>query len=148
MDIKQALIDASLGVFPMFGITPVFQGETEEAQLASANQVNVIIGLSGGIKSNIVFGFKKETALRIISAMMGGMEVKYFDDIAKSAMGEAANMVAGTAVGKVSANSAISFSPPTLVIGDRIFLLVSKVKTNKLNFNITDDIFNISVSIE
>ena len=46
MVFKDALIDASKEVLSRFGITPVYLKETENELLASASQVNILIGLT------------------------------------------------------------------------------------------------------
>ena len=148
MDLKTALISASQEIFSAYGMNPEFQGEIEETQLSSANQVNILIGLSGGLKGNIVVGFKKPSALKLVSKMMGGMEVTSFSDFAKSALGEATNMLSGSAIIKLNHPVVINLSPPTIVTGERIFLIISRVKSNKLTFKAGDDIFNIAFCIE
>lgn len=148
MDLKLSVTNSVDEIFPMFGLTAEFQGEIEEAQLSSANPVNVLIGLSGGIKGSIVIGLKRPTALKIVSSMMGGMEVNSLDSIAKSALGEAANMIVGSTVAKLQASNVITSSPPTLVTGERVFLVISRVKSRKLSFRMNDDMFNISYCIE
>ena len=148
MDFKQAAIDALDSVMPMFGMKAVYKGETEEAYLSSASQVNVLIGLTNGLKGNIVIGLKKTTALGIVTSMMGGMEINEMDGMAGSALGELANIIVGSAIGKLKIEEKIEFSPPTLAVGERMFLVISKVKSNKLVFKLDEDLFNISFCIE
>ena len=148
MDLKNALISASKEIFSAYGINSEFQGEIEETQLSSANQVNILIGLSGGLKGNIVVGFKKPSAFKLVSKMMGGLEVSSFNNIVKSALGEITNMVSGSAIIKLNHPTVINLSPPTIVTGERIFLIISRVKSNKLTFKAGDDMFNIAFCIE
>jgi chemotaxis protein CheX len=148
MDLIQGLIDASTEVFPQYGMNSLFQGYIEENQLASANQVNILVGFSGGLVGNIVIGFKKSTALKIVSSMLGGLEVSTLDALSKSAIGEITTMIAGHAMAHLDSKTMISFSPPTIVTGERIFLVISRLKSDKLTFKLGDDLYNISFCIE
>lgn len=148
MDFSNAFVSTVEEVMPMFGLTPVFQGEVEEAVLTSANQVNVLIGLSDGVKGNVMVGFKKATALRIASAMMCGMEIMELDDLSESAVGEMFNMFVGGALVRLQSETPINFSPPTIAIGEKMFLMISRVSSKKLNFKLDNDTFNVAFSIE
>ena len=148
MNIKEAIIDTLINLLPMYGMSAEYQGESEVNYLVSANQVNIVIGITSGLKGNIVVGLRKTTALRIASAMIGDMTVTEFDALTKSAVGELGNMLIGYTVGKLSADTAIEFSPPTIAIGERMFAVISKVKSYKLTFKLNDEIFNVSYCLE
>ncbi len=55
------------------------------------------ISMTGQMTGNVVFGLQKETALKLISAMMGGFEVNEIDDMGQSAISELSNMISGNA---------------------------------------------------
>ncbi|HEY5585765.1 MAG TPA: chemotaxis protein CheX [Ruminiclostridium sp.] len=148
MDLKEQLIQSSTNILPQFGLRTEFQGAIEENQLSSANQVNILIGFSGGLTGNMVVGFKKTTAFKVISTMMGGVDVTALDVIGSSAIGEITTMIAGNAMAGMEAKTPIIFSPPTIVTGERIFLIISRLKANKLTFRLGDDLFNISFCLE
>ena len=148
MDIKQGLIDAATEVFPQFGMNALFQGGIQENQLATANQVNILIGFSGGLVGTVVVGFNKITALKIASSMMKGMDVSTLDVIAWSALGEITTMIAGNAMARMDSETKINFSPPTIVTGERIFLVISRLKSDKLTFKLDNNLFNISFCLE
>lgn len=148
MDLKQGLINASTDIFPQFGMNSYFQGSIEENQLASINQVNILIGFTGGLVGIIVISFNKDTAVKIASAMTRNKEIDTLDIVAWSAISEITNMIAGQAMANASPEMKISFSPPTIVAGERIFALISRVKSNKLVFKLDDNLYNISYCIE
>jgi chemotaxis protein CheX len=148
MDLKQALIDSFTEIMPMFGITPVYDTEEVMERHEAAAQITVLIGLTVGIKGNIVLSLDKSTSLNIVSAMMGGMEVNEFDSMAKSALGELVNMVLGSAIQKLSSSILIDMSPPTLITGKRVSLMISRVKSCKLKFVAGENAYYISFSIE
>ncbi len=148
MNIKQAFTDSAIEVLSMFGVSCTYQGEAEEPALLSVNQVNVLIGFTDGLKGNLIAGFQKTTAIKIVSAMMGGIKLDDLDEMAESAVGELANMLAGYTAGKLQSGSVISFSPPTLAIGEKMFLMASRVKTTKLSFKLDGEVFDLSFCVE
>jgi chemotaxis protein CheX len=148
MDFKQGIINASTEVFPQFGMNALFQGDIQENQLSSINQVNILIGFSGGLVGTIVISFNKATALKIASSMMRGMEISVLDVIAWSAIGEITTMIAGHATAYMDAKTKIDFSPPTIVVGERIFLVISRLKSDKLTFRLDNNLINISYCLE
>jgi len=148
MDIKQAFIDSVIEVLPMFGIKCIYLGEMEEPVLASANQVNVLIGFTDGVKGSLLVAFKKSTAIKVASAMMGGIELDDLDEIAESAVGEIANMLVGCTIGKLQSGPVLNFSPPTLAVGERMFLMISRIKTTKLSFKLDEEVFDLSFCLE
>lgn len=149
MDLKDALIQSCEEVMPMFGISPSFLSEETENTLNSTDQVNILIGLTSGLKGNIVIGVSQNAALKVISAMMGGMKVLQIDSMGKSALGEMANMLVGASVMKCNSEQGIDLSPPTLAIGQNIFLMISRVQSQKLLFTICEELnFTIAFCIE
>jgi chemotaxis protein CheX len=147
MDIKKALIDAIGEVLYQFGMNPLYVGETEEENLSSARPVNILIGLSVGMRGNIVLGLTQMTALKIVSAMMGGA-VSVLDDIAKSALAEFTNMVLGSATAKLNSSVKVDYSPPTVVVGKKLFLMISRLKAYKLSFELDEYLYDLSFCIE
>lgn len=148
MDINKSIIEAVSEMFQMFGLSVSFIEEIEEAHQFTGEEVNVLVGLADGLKGNIVLGFKKSTAVNIVSAMMGGMEVFELDFMAKSALGELANMTIGSAVMKLMWSETINLSPPTVVIGEDMTLTVSGNHSLRLKFNLSDEIFSIILSTD
>jgi chemotaxis protein CheX len=148
MDIKKALIDGINEVLYQFGINPLYVGETEDEKLSSAQPVNILIGLSVGMRGNIVLGLNQVTALKIVSSMMGGTPVNTLDDIAKSALAEFTNMVLGSATAKLNSTIKVDYSPPTVVVGKKLYLMISRLKSYKLTFELDDYLYDLSFCIE
>ncbi|OPJ64206.1 chemotaxis protein CheX [Clostridium oryzae] len=86
-----------------------------------SNQVVVMIGVIGKIKGQVSFELPIDTAKKIASVMMGGMEVTELDDISKSAVSEMGNMIMGNASTIFAGqNINIDITPPTLLMGEKI----------------------------
>lgn len=148
MDLKSSIIEAITELFQMFGLNSYFEEEVYEKHQFLGEQVNILIGLTEGIKGNIIIGFKKSTASQVVSAMMGGAEVNELDFMAKSALGELANMALGSAIMKLKSDKVISLSPPTVAVGEDMSLTISGNNSTKLIFNLNEELFNIVVATE
>lgn len=57
----------------------------------------ILIGMTGQMKGDIVFGLKEQVALRMISVMMGGYVLTEMDEMGQSAISELGNMISGNA---------------------------------------------------
>ncbi|AFG35147.1 putative inhibitor of MCP methylation, CheC [Fervidobacterium pennivorans DSM 9078] len=76
-----------------------------------------IIGFLGNIEGNFVYAFNEETALKIVSKMMG-MEYNTLDELSLSAIGELGNMTSGSiAMNLEKLGYKIDITPPTVVTG-------------------------------
>jgi|GEM_PF-720644 len=146
--LKSPITDACGEILQMFGLEHKFMCELSESSLNSAEDINIHLGLTQGLKGSIVIGLTLEAALYIISAMMGGMQVTELDDMGKSALGEFTNMLGGTTLGKLNSETLIDISPPTLAIGKKMFLMLSKAPSKKIFFKLNDTKFNIAYCIE
>ncbi|MEI7473514.1 MAG: chemotaxis protein CheX [bacterium] len=148
--LKDPIINACSELLPMFGLEPKFLCELSEKSLNSGEEVNVLIGLTKGLNGNIVLGLTKETALSIISGMMGGAEVLELDSMGKSALAEFTNMLGGNTVGKVAEaiNELVDITPPTIVTGSKMFMMISRAPSKKIFFKLGTSKFNIAYSIE
>ncbi len=145
--LKKAFIQSVSEVFPLFQMQPQYKEEMEDKFLTSAEDVNVLISFSHTLEGNIVFGFKKSRALKVAS-LVKGLDFSNLDQEAKSALGEIATLVSNLAIGKFQVVNTINISPPILISGDHIFLMISRVKTTKLYFELGDDRFSISYCVE
>ncbi|MCM8711358.1 chemotaxis protein CheX [Clostridium sp. SYSU_GA19001] len=148
MNIKNSLIESMVEMFQMFGLNISFKEDKYQNHQFLGEQVNVLVGLTDGLTGNVIIGFKKSIALTIVSAMMGGMQIEELDFMAKSALGELANMALGSAIMKLKSDKIISLSPPTVLVGEEMSLTVSGSKSTRLTFGLNEDLFNIIVSIE
>lgn len=148
MEIKEALNNSVQEIFTMLNLKPVLTKETEEPSLTSALEVNALVGFNYSVKGNIVFGLDKSTALKITTAMTGE-KPGTFDAIVKNAVGDLAKLVTDLALGKLNINSSIYFTPPpTLVVGEEVFLLISRTRAERLSFQIDNAEFSIAYSLE
>ena len=115
--------------------------------MSAGDHVNVLSSFSHTLKGNIVFGFSKARALKIAS-LFKGEELQVLDEEAKSTMNEITKLTVNLAIGKFKAVNSIFVSPPVLIIGDDMSLMISIVQTTRLIFQIDEDILSVSFYIE
>jgi len=85
----------------------------------SAEQIIVIIGVTGDIRGQVQLNMSKDTARSVVSNMMGGMAIEQLNDMAKSALGELGNMIMGNTCTLLARNGTrIDITPPTVLSGD------------------------------
>ncbi|MEJ6949848.1 chemotaxis protein CheX [Natronospora cellulosivora (SeqCode)] len=148
MILTENIVKACNTTFPMFGYNLELLTEDEDSNLNSVEEVNVLIGLSNGTQGNMIISLNKKTALRIISAMMGGMEIKEIDNMGESALGELANILIGSVVSGIATDKQIDLSPPTIATGQDMYIMISNIPAQKLKFKIAEDHLYISYAIQ
>ncbi|ABR46480.1 CheC domain protein [Alkaliphilus metalliredigens QYMF] len=93
-------------------------GASVKTSNLNGSGIMVIVGIMGAIKGNVIYGIDEDSAKKIVSTMMGGVEVTELDDMAQSAISELANMLTAHS-GIVFSQSEINIdiSTPTLMHG-------------------------------
>jgi chemotaxis protein CheX len=82
--------------------------------------VHVLVGFTGGLNGQILLGFSRAAALAATSQLVMG-EVSELDELARSALGEVANMVAGGCATELHARGIeTNITVPTIIVGDRL----------------------------
>ena len=143
-------LQASSSVIGMMcGTTPEFGKLFLKSSPFPAEHMVVIVGLTGKVKGQITFSLSIPTALNIASKMMGGMEVTQLDELAKSAIGELANMILGnTSTIFYNEGVSIDITPPTILTGQRLEIS-TKIPTISVPVNIPDvGALEIGVSVQ
>ena len=114
-------LKGSSNVLSQFGVEfnsgkPFLKGNKE-----LNGRIIVLIGTTGQLKGQVIFNLDEETALKIVSSMMGGVEVATFDDVSKSALSELANMILGnTATAFFDDGISIDITTPSVLMGDNM----------------------------
>lgn len=152
MDIKyvNAFITGLIEVSGMLGINSLARtGLNKREKLKTENDVNVIIGLVGDIKGNVVLSMQERTAMNIASKMMGGMPVNEFDLMPKSALCELSNMVSGRSASELEKMGAVTnITPPTLIHGHNMVSLISQVETLVVQFSAQEGPLELNIATE
>ncbi|HEX2954293.1 MAG TPA: chemotaxis protein CheX [Bacillota bacterium] len=112
IEASESVIEQLTGLKPKLGKVAI------KSTPYSSDSLVIFIGVTGMIKGNVVMSFDPQVAVRIVSSMMGGMEVDINDELGKSAVGEVGNMIMGhTAMIFSEREINIDISPPTILVG-------------------------------
>lgn len=86
-----------------------------------ADHVWIVIGMTGQLSGNIVFGINEQVALKIVSAMMGGFVITEMDEMSKSAISELGNMISGNASTILSNQGVVvDITPPQVMKSEHL----------------------------
>jgi CheY-specific phosphatase CheX len=146
MEFKDAFIKAVLEVFTLYSIRGEYV-KTVEENLLTTNDINVMISFGQSPKGKAIFGFTRNRALKIASAMLG-QEVEVIDAAVKNVISEFITFVTSLAIGKTAVIGSMYFSAPIIVTGNNVFLIVSRQKSSQLVFQIQDDEMYLTYCLE
>lgn len=124
-------IEASQSVISMMtGNKPALGKVSLKSKPFQSDDIAVIVGITGKIRGQVVISLTESTALKIVSAMMGGAPVDELNEMSKSAVSELGNMIMGnTATILSSRGVGIEITPPSLLVGERILISPAHMKT-------------------
>ena len=110
VDIKyiNPFVKATITVLEMLGMTGGKLGKPSLSDMVFPDNAFLIqVGVTGGMKGQVIIGMTEHKAKEIASVMMMGMPVNELDTMAASALGELGNMIMG--------NSSTIFSTMNIV---------------------------------
>lgn len=119
MDVKyiNPFLTAFTKTLEQLSITDVQRGKmNKKSKLYVDLGVSASIMLNGGLKGNMVLSMSEDTAKKLVSTMMMGMPITSIDDMAKSAIGELASMIAGSLTSQLAALEVMLQIAPPLVL--------------------------------
>lgn len=152
MDIKyiNPFIQGLITVLGQFGITDVAKTKLLKKETLNVTQdITSISGLAGDVCGNVAYCFPEETAKKIVSTMMMGMPVEQLDAMGRSALSEFCNMVTGTATATLgSSNSKVKVTPPSIIIGQEVFMIISNVETLMIEFKSAVGLVELNIGLE
>lgn len=134
MNLTSQVRESLLALLGMFALPLEFVGETAEEALTSAQEVNIILGFTDGLRGSVVLGLSRQSAKVLVGCMMGSGAPVELDEMGKSALGELGNMLAGMVMGKLEGIPTVNLAPPSLVLGEEVLLLISWVPSARLRF--------------
>ena len=94
------------------GVKLVLSGAEQAASQYTTNELTAVIGISGQLEGNVLYGFSQECA-KTIAGKMIGQEILEMDELSLSAIGEIANMITGNAATLLAnMGAACDITPP------------------------------------
>lgn len=146
-------------LFSYVGINHKFMCEVHESSLNSTEMVNTLVGVSGDMEGNIMFGYTSKTAQEIAATLMGAKEINEVDLYAKAALADfysefckrVLNLIRTKSLQETNDDTkdyALLSSNPTYVAGSDMYGVISKVASKKLFFKVNGEKFGIAYSLE
>ncbi len=82
----------------------------------TTEEITAIIGVSGNLEGNVLYGFDHDCALKVVARMLDEESVTELDRMGLSALGEIANVITGNAATLLADNGFnCHLSPPVIV---------------------------------
>lgn len=152
MDLKYAnpFIESFTAIMPQLGYNNIQSGDlSEKGQELINSGVNIIVGIVGEIKGNVVYSIDLENAKSIASTMMMGMPVDELDEMSKSALSELANMLtAGAATAFYDMGIKVDISTPTLLEANNISIKMCSNQVLSVRLLADDTPIEINIAFE
>ena len=121
VDIKyiNPFVKATLTVMEMLGMAGGALGKPSLSDMKFPDNAFLIqVGVTGGMKGQVILGFTEQKAKDTASVMMMGMPVNELDAMASSALGELGNMIMGNSSTIFSTmNIVFDITPPLAMHG-------------------------------
>lgn len=146
-------------IFAYIGLGHKFMCEVPSSSLNSTEEVNTLVGISGDMEGNIMFGYTSKTAQEIAAKMMGVNNVGEIDLYAKAALADFYSEFCKQFVHKIRVETAFKLteggkncilfsSNPTYIAGEDMVGVISKVPSKKLFFKVNGEKFGIAYNLE
>lgn len=89
-------------------------------QMFTAQQLNIVCGITGDVAGQVIYGMSMNTANQIATKMIG-QPIQTFDQLAASAIAELGNMISGNSATKLTEQGyACDITPPTIIKGANV----------------------------
>jgi len=146
VDFVNPFIDAAYEIFEVEMGSKLEKGPLSvHASSQTSQEINVLVGVTGKVRGQVIYGMSEKTAKKIASKMMG-QQAPLFDALAQSAISELGNMITGTASAKLEqAGYPSALTPPTMIRGKSV--LISTLDTQRLCLVMTSGLGDMEISV-
>lgn len=146
-------------LFSYIGLNHKFMCEVPSSSLNSTEMVNTLVGISGDMEGNIMFGYTDKTAKEIAAKLIGTDKIQDIDIFAKAALADFYSEFCKRFTHKIKVETSFNISNgeknytllssnPTYIAGEDMFGAISKVPSKKLFFKVNGEKFGIAYSLE
>lgn len=146
-------------LFSYLGVNHKFMCEVPSSSLNSTEMVNTLVGISGDMEGNIMFGYTDKTAKEIAAKLIGIETIENIDIFAKAALADFYSEFCKRFIHRIKLETAFNISTtskqytllssnPTYIAGSEMFGAISKVPSKKLFFKVNGEKFGIAYSLE
>ena len=158
-NIMNTLVQIFDELFSYVGLNHKFMSEVPASSLNSTEEVNILVGISGDMEGNILFGYTDKTAKEIAAKLLGVDEISEIDKYVKAALADFYSEFCKRLVNKIKAETAFNIASgvknytlfstnPTYISGENMNEIISRVTSKKLFFKVNGEKFGIAYSLE
>lgn len=146
-------------LFSYINMDHKFMCEVPGSSLNSTEKVNTLIGISGDLEGNIMFGYTDKTAKEIAAKLIGTTENIDIDIYVKAALADFCSEFCKRVTAMIKLENLYNVtkdmkdytllsSNPTYISGADMYGVISKVASKKLFFKVNGEKFGIAYSLE
>jgi chemotaxis protein CheX len=122
-------LTAASYVFQQFQLPCQFGNPLIKSSPVSGKDILTVVGITGEVRGYIYLGVPMSSAIRIASAMVGGIPLSELDPLVQSAISELSNMICGNALTLLSKEGiSLDITPPSLILGKQIEVSAMKMR--------------------
>lgn len=147
MELKEAISRAISEVFKLYRMEPHFPLETVEFPASVEDQICLLISFSQVLKGKVVFKFDKSLGEKIVSSVSETSVESDYETV-KSVLGEIFSFTSVLALGKYGAAKNVPLLSPILIKGQNLSLMISRLKTNNLVFQLFNGYVSVTFCLE
>ena len=158
-NINDIFVQVFNDLFSYININHKFMCEVPSTSMNSTEMVNTLVGISGDMEGNIMFGYSDTTAKEIAAKLIGTEKIENVDIYAKAALADFYSEFCKRFTQKIKIESTFNLSTgdknyilfssnPTCISGEDMYGAISKVPSKKLFFKVNDEKFGIAYSLE
>lgn len=148
LNIVRAFVSIFDELLAYLDIEHKFMCEVPESSLNSGEPVNVLIGITGDLEGNIMFGYAPETAKEIAARLMGAKSIDEFDTDSEAALADFCADFCKRFLQQAKIEYNLVSSYPSYVSGEHMYGMISKVPSKKLFFKVNGKKFNMAYNLE
>lgn len=135
-------------VLGQLGISDIKKGEVKvKDEMYVDRDITAFLGIVGEVKGNVSYSFDFQTAIKIVSCMVG-MPVTELREFERSALAELANMITGNAVGGLKGFRELDITPPSVIMGHDIFFVMGTVPTLMISIESSVGVIEVNFGLE
>ena len=119
-----------------------------KSQEITGNGVVLMLGIVGDLQGNIMYVIDEESAKKIITKFMKGIPVPDLDSMAASSLSELSGMLSvHVATSYAQAGYNVELSPPSLMIGNNMRIMMNSNKVLSVIFKASDVTVEVNIAI-
>ena len=112
----------------------------------TTTDITCVIGVTGSVRGNVLYGFDHQTALNVATRMMDE-PIEELDEVSMSALGEIANMITGNAATSLSTAGYECDIAPPVILEPKGVAITSHAKGAEIEVTFKSSLGNLTIRV-